>query len=457
MSSPLKRAGTFTLGVLSPRNIAAPFQIEETSKVNAHEQGDFEENIDYHNFSFTPLEDSAQILFEKYCGPTPESNWVIPGVLLVGAYPASQDDAETFDLITSILKLGVTKFVCLQQEYRSHGVTEAMWRSGQALRPYFNDVRRIVQMKHRIPELAGHNIVDESMLSFVHFPIKDCGITDDSRVLELARNLVEEISRGEMLYLHCWGGHGRTGTLVCIMLHLMYGLDAIEAMARCQLVHDLRQCPVEVGSPQTQAQRDQVTRIINRVSRTDCSVLRRTLSDVNEHAGRTDSPVDSPQPSSPRSAEAQVIMHAQNAAHPHLHNPLGNQTFFSESDEGLVEGASTTSSNSCSSIYPKLQSDSAGEANEWGVMDTLEDDYEEEESGIEVRQATVVKVETVPTSKQPTKKPPPLPLAQVQAQTAELQPQTPPKKEEQNQQKGTLLFGGLRVRLGSTKKSSRTP
>lgn len=36
-------------------------------------------------------------------------------------------------------------------------------------------------------------------------------------------------------------------------------------MHRCQVVHDLRKCPVDVGSPQTQAQRDQVTRVINRL------------------------------------------------------------------------------------------------------------------------------------------------------------------------------------------------
>lgn len=36
-------------------------------------------------------------------------------------------------------------------------------------------------------------------------------------------------------------------------------------MARCQFVHDLRRCPVDVGSPQTQSQRDQVTRIVNRL------------------------------------------------------------------------------------------------------------------------------------------------------------------------------------------------
>lgn len=41
---------------------------------------------------------------------------MIPNILLVGAYPASQDDQETFHIITSILKFGVQKFVCLQQE-----------------------------------------------------------------------------------------------------------------------------------------------------------------------------------------------------------------------------------------------------------------------------------------------------------------------------------------------------
>ena len=44
---------------------------------------------------------------------------MIPGVLLVGAYPASEDDEDTFELISSILKQGITKFVCLQSEVSS--------------------------------------------------------------------------------------------------------------------------------------------------------------------------------------------------------------------------------------------------------------------------------------------------------------------------------------------------
>ena len=46
------------------------------------------------------------------------------------------------------------------------------------------------------------------------------------------------------------------------MLHLMYELGADEAMARCQHVHDVRRIPISVGSPQTDAQRQQVRRVI---------------------------------------------------------------------------------------------------------------------------------------------------------------------------------------------------
>ncbi len=167
----------------------------------------------------------------------------------------------------------------------------------------------IVSQKDTIPELDGCKIVDISKLSFDHCPIIDCGVTDDSKVLALAQKLTKDISEGEVIYLHCWGGHGRTGTVVCIMLYLLYGVSAIlffglqiflfygrvfffhrvyhnwirqlyhpvltnslhlllqmnpkQAFDYCQAVHDLRTCPVEVGSPQTQTQRQQVVRVIN--------------------------------------------------------------------------------------------------------------------------------------------------------------------------------------------------
>lgn len=86
-------------------------------------------------------------------------------------------------------------------------------------------------------------------------------------MLQLAGKLAARVARGEVLYLHCWGGHGRTGTVISIMLHLMYDLTADAAMERCQHVHDVRRIPINVGSPQTDAQREQVRRVIWRLGR----------------------------------------------------------------------------------------------------------------------------------------------------------------------------------------------
>ena len=41
-------------------------------------------------------------------------------------------------------------------------------------------------------------------------------------------NSARRSSQGETIYLHCWGGHGRTGTAICIMLHMMYGMKSSE-------------------------------------------------------------------------------------------------------------------------------------------------------------------------------------------------------------------------------------
>ena len=204
-------------------------------------------------------------LRDQYVGPTDESNWVMPGWLLVGAYPASVNDEENYSLLSSILVQGVSMFVCLQKEYQTEGVTEEMWRHGLALRPYFDSALEVTKLLRADENLAKQNVRITPELKFVHFPIEDCSVGDDDAVLELAEQLVEHLLHGETLYVHCWGGHGRTGTLICIMLHMMYEMEAIDAMRRCQFVHDLRRVPIQVGSPQTQAQRNQVCRVIRKL------------------------------------------------------------------------------------------------------------------------------------------------------------------------------------------------
>ena len=95
-----------------------------------------------------PMEAIAQHR-DTYLGPTEESNWVLPGRLLVGAYPSHDDDGKNDDILRSILSLGVTTFVCLQREYQ-HDVPEALWRGGLALRPYIVDAYHLLKVPNAV-------------------------------------------------------------------------------------------------------------------------------------------------------------------------------------------------------------------------------------------------------------------------------------------------------------------
>jgi hypothetical protein len=66
------------------------------------------------------------------------------------------------------------------------------------------------------------------------------------------------VLRGEKLYVHCWGGHGRTGTLLAVMLSWLYSLPYAAALKHVQAYHDSRIFPQGVRSPQTPVQRAQV-------------------------------------------------------------------------------------------------------------------------------------------------------------------------------------------------------
>ena len=193
----------------------------------------------------------------EYRGPTPWSNWVIKGRLLAGAYPASADDSETDGILTKILELGIDTFVCLQAEF-SMATPEAAWRSGQALRPYVKDAQRLLIKARNVNSTR----ITQTRLDLLHLPIIDGSVTSDHALSRLADDCCQRILNGERLYVHCWGGHGRTGTLVAVMLARLYGLATTETLVYTQAFHDVRKYPQNVRSPQTQVQVEQVKRIL---------------------------------------------------------------------------------------------------------------------------------------------------------------------------------------------------
>ena len=93
--------------------------------------------------------------------------------------------------------MGVTTFVCLQQEYQHDGVSEVDWREGRKLRPYIFDAIKIVDSLPASFFPSGKI----TGLDFVHFPIQDCAIAHDASVLQLARDLCDRLTKGEVIYL----------------------------------------------------------------------------------------------------------------------------------------------------------------------------------------------------------------------------------------------------------------
>ena len=69
----------------------------------------------------------------------------------------------------------------------------------------------------------------------------DCG-----RVRELIGEIERRVQAGEVLYVHCWGGRGRAGTVGACLIAQLYGLDAEQALARVQRAYNTRG---ELGAP----------------------------------------------------------------------------------------------------------------------------------------------------------------------------------------------------------------
>jgi hypothetical protein len=200
----------------------------------------------------------SEITLEAFAGPLPESNKVFDR-FYAGAFPGDINDRENDKNLIKLLNAGITEFVCMMAEYNP-GATDDEWRLGyNCVRPYFSDIRRILEKREDYPSL---NPTVTNDITFQHFPIKDLRTILDRDTLDAARKIVSSLESGKTVYLHCWGGHGRTGIMVCLVLKLMFNLSAEDAIAYCETVHAKRIQAIDVRSPQTEVQREQVKRII---------------------------------------------------------------------------------------------------------------------------------------------------------------------------------------------------
>lgn len=117
--------------------------------------------------------------------------WVQPGRLLAGEYPGDPDAPGARQKVALLIDAGVRTFVDL--------TTPA-----DPLAPYAPLVAQAAQAR-------------QLDLRHERFAIPDLGVVDDDRYDVAARIIEAGLTRGAV-YVHCWGGIGRTGTVIgCVL------------------------------------------------------------------------------------------------------------------------------------------------------------------------------------------------------------------------------------------------
>ena len=160
--------------------------------------------------------------------PIPESYWVIPGQFLAGEYPGTAYFPElTRKRLGSFLLAGFNTFIDLT----SPGENE----------PYDTILRE---------EARYHNLA----VQYAQLPVDDFGLPSPLEMKTTLDAIDAALLAGRKLYVHCYGGIGRTGTTVGCYL-VRHGLDGQQALAQLaawwQAVPKSRRYP---HSPETSQQ-----------------------------------------------------------------------------------------------------------------------------------------------------------------------------------------------------------
>ena len=142
--------------------------------------------------------------------PAPNSYWVVPDRLAAGEYPSAGPSRhqEAVEKATTLLDAGIDHFIDL---------TEAE----EPLNPYVDIANK--EARHR-----GVTIGCE------RWPIPDVNVPSTPEEMAAILDAIDAaLDGGKTVYVHCWGGVGRTGTVIGCWLvrHGRTASDALQQIA----------------------------------------------------------------------------------------------------------------------------------------------------------------------------------------------------------------------------------
>ncbi len=139
--------------------------------------------------------------------PSPNSYWVVSSRFAAGEYPGAWRHSEAAVKLNSLLEAGIDHFVDLTQ-------------NGE-LFPYSEIAEQQARRLGRTVGYERHPIVDASVPR------------NPEQMAKTLDSIDGALDAGKTVYVHCWGGVGRTGTVVGCWLvrHGHSGEDALRQIA----------------------------------------------------------------------------------------------------------------------------------------------------------------------------------------------------------------------------------
>lgn len=167
--------------------------------------------------------------------PIPNSYWVIPGRLAAGEYPGAIESREAAKKLRTLLSAGIDHFIDLTG-------------TADRLRPY-----------SEIAEEEAHNL--DLAIGYERHTIVDLSVPRSPEHMAGILGAIDTaLDAGKTVYVHCWGGVGRTGTVVGCWLvrHGRTGAEALDQIAEWWKGLSASKVAIHPRSPETPRQREYV-------------------------------------------------------------------------------------------------------------------------------------------------------------------------------------------------------
>ena len=188
--------------------------------------------------------DMCEFKIPSATAPLPRTYWVLDGKFLAGAYAGQHDPIAHLARLKALFNAGLRTFFNLMEEDETNN-------DGMPFVPYDEQLQQIATKANE-------------RIECFRFPIVDRHITTHEHMQEILDAIDVSLENDRPVYVHCFGGIGRTGTVVSCWL-LRHGFATASNVF--ELLKEIRQADLARASwpaPENETQRAFVLASANR-------------------------------------------------------------------------------------------------------------------------------------------------------------------------------------------------